>query len=79
MLNIVRKNIRMSDELARWYENKATELGVSQSNLMVMALAEYVKQEKTMIVMSNIQEIMEQAKELADTQGSQECHSVLCD
>lgn len=57
----------MSDEIANWYENKASDLGVSQSNLMVMALAEYMKQENAMIVMANIQEIMQQAKELSDT------------
>lgn len=43
---LVRKNIRMGEEIANWYEEKANILGVSQSNLMVMALAEYIKQEK---------------------------------
>jgi len=56
---VVRKNIRMSPEVAVWYENKARELGVSQSNLMVMALSEYIKQDKTIRMMSNLQEIME--------------------
>ena len=56
---IVRKNIRMSQEVAEWYEVKAKELGVSQSNLMVMALSEYIKQDKTIRMMSSIKEIME--------------------
>ena len=56
---VVRKNIRMSPEVAKWYEIKAKELGVSQSNLMVMALSEYIKQDKTIKMMSNLQEIME--------------------
>ena len=56
---VVRKNIRMSPEVAEWYEKKAKELGVSQSNLMVMALSEYIKQDKTIKMMSNLQEIME--------------------
>lgn len=76
---VVRKNIRMSEEVASWYEEKATSLGVSQSNLMVMALSEYMKQEKAMLVMANIEEIIKQAKELTDAQDSQECHKVLCD
>lgn len=52
--NLVRKNIRMSEELASWYEKKASELGVSQSNLMVMALDFYVRQDKAM---SNMDEL----------------------
>lgn len=56
---VVRKNIRMSPEVAKWYEEKANELGVSQSNLMVMALSEYIKQDKTISMMSNLQEIIE--------------------
>lgn len=36
----------MGQEIADWYENKSNILGVSQSNLMVMALAEYIKQDK---------------------------------
>lgn len=56
---VVRKNIRMSPEVAEWFEVKARELGVSQSNLMVMALGEYIKQDKTIRMMSNLQEIIE--------------------
>ena len=48
----------MSQEVANWYEKKAQELGVSQSNLMVMALSEYIKQDKTIMMMSNFQEIV---------------------
>jgi len=56
---VVRKNIRMSPEVAEWYEKRAKEMGVSQSNLMVMALSEYIKQDKTIKMMSNLQEIIE--------------------
>jgi len=56
---VVRKNIRMSPEVAEWYEEKAKELGVSQSNLMVMALGEYIKQDKTIKMMSSLQEIID--------------------
>ena len=49
----------MSPEVAKWYEEKAKELGVSQSNLMVMALGEYIKQDKTIKMMSNLQEIID--------------------
>ena len=60
---VVRKNIRMSPEVAKWYEEKAKELGVSQSNLMVMALGEYIKQDKTIKMMSNLQEIIDKLEE----------------
>ena len=56
---VVRKNIRMSPEVAEWYEEKAKELGVSQSNLMVMALSEYIKQDKTIRMISNLQDIID--------------------
>ena len=59
MSELVRKNIRMSPEVAKWYEEKAKELGVSQTNLMVMALGEYIKQDKTIKMMSNLQEIID--------------------
>ena len=62
---LVRKNIRMSPEVAWWYEMRAKELGVSQSNLMVMALSEYIKQDKTIRMMSNLEKMIEK---LEDTQ-----------
>lgn len=55
---VIRKNIRMSPEVAKWYEEKASELGVSQSNLMVIALNEYIKQDKTINIMSNFDNIL---------------------
>lgn len=55
---LVRKNIRMSDEVANWYEEKSNELGVSQSSLMVMALSEYIKQDKTINMMSSFESII---------------------
>lgn len=36
----------MSQKIAKWYEDKAKDLGVSQTNLMVMALNEYIKQDQ---------------------------------
>jgi len=61
---LVRKNIRMSPEVADWYEKRAKELGVSQSNLMVMALSEYIKQDKTIKMMSNIENILKQLERM---------------
>lgn len=51
----VRKNITMSEELADYFEMKAKELGISQSAMMVVALSDYVKQDKTIEMMSNME------------------------
>ncbi len=61
-MSLVRKNIRMGDELASWYEDRANRLGVSQANLMVMALAEYVKQEKVANLFEYSRELEKQKK-----------------
>jgi len=61
---VVRKNIRMSQEVAEWYEKRAEELGVSQSNLMVMALSEYIKQDKTIKMMSNFENMLKQLERM---------------
>lgn len=62
---LVSKHIRMSSKIAEWYENRSKEIGISQTNLMVMALSEYIKQDKTIDVMANMQELM---KKLEDAQ-----------
>ena len=58
---LVRKNIRMSQDVASWYEKRAKELGVSQSNLMVMALSEYMKQDKAI---SSIKEVLDKLEKI---------------
>ena len=50
----------MSNEIAAWYEEKAKKLGISQSNMMVMALADYIKQEKALDMMSKLEEMIKQ-------------------
>ncbi len=55
MAEIVRKNIRMGQEVAKFYEEKAEGMGISQSALMVVALTDYIKQEKTINMMSNME------------------------
>lgn len=60
----VRKNLTMSADLAEWFEKKADKLGVSQSAMMVMALGDYVKQEKAIDMMSNFDYVSEQLDSL---------------
>ena len=54
-----RKNVTISDELAGWYEDRAKEMGTTQSALMAMALDYYVREEKMINLMSNMQAIAE--------------------
>lgn len=61
---LVRKNIRMSQYVAEWYEEKAKQLGISQTNLMVMALAEYIKQDQALNMMSNFEYVMQELENL---------------
>ena len=58
MSKLVRKNIRMSPEVAKFYEEKAEAMGISQSALMVVALTDYIKQEKTINMMSNMETML---------------------
>lgn len=62
---LISKHVRMSQEVAEWYENRSKEIGITQTNLMVMALADYIKQEKTLDMMSKLEGMM---KKLEDTQ-----------
>lgn len=43
--NIKRVNIRMGQDLHEWFEQKADELGVPTSALMIVAMNEYRKAE----------------------------------
>jgi len=61
---IVRKNIRMSKSIAEWYERRSAETGISQSNLMTMALDAYIKQEEAINTMKGFKEMVEQLESL---------------
>jgi hypothetical protein len=62
----VRKNIRISEDTAKWYEDKAKEIGTTQSALMSIALIDYIKQDNALKTMSNIMIEMKRLQELKD-------------
>jgi hypothetical protein len=62
----VRKNIKISEETAKWYEDKAKEIGTTQSALMSIALVEYIKQDNALKTMSNIMIEMKRLQEMKD-------------
>ena len=65
-METIRKSITLSIKLADWYEVRAKSMGISQSAMMTVALDYYIKQEKAMDVLGDMQEMLkqlEQAKE----------------
>jgi len=64
MTEYARKGLRMSVGLAKWYEKKALELGITQNALMVMALNEFAKQEKAFLLVSELKSLMNNLKEV---------------
>lgn len=56
----LRKNIQMSRQLAQWYEDKAKELGMSQSAIMVIALNEYIRTQEMKPTVVNFQEFVKE-------------------
>lgn len=64
--NTIRVNIRISQKLKTYFENRSFETGVAQSALMALALEEYVYQ-KQMIEFTTgngIKEVMDKIKEV---------------
>lgn len=62
----VRKNIAISEDTAKWFENKAKEIGTTQSALMSIALTEYMKQDSALKTMSDI---MQQMRKITEEQS----------
>lgn len=52
--NTIRVNIRISQKLKAYFEQRSSETGVAQSALMALALEEYMYQRLTQDFMSNI-------------------------
>lgn len=62
-----RKNITMSDEIAKWYEDKAEELGIAQTAVMTIALKQYMEQDKTINVLHNMEQLIIDVQELKNS------------
>lgn len=57
-MKMKKKQITMSVELCSWYEDKGKEMGVSASSLMVMALQQYIDQQKAINATMGLQEVL---------------------
>lgn len=62
--NLIRKNVSMSPALAKWYEEKAKEMGVSQSALMVVAMQRYYEGQKALELGAQVPQLLEVIEEL---------------
>jgi len=63
--NLIRVNIRVSEKIKSYFENKSKETGVAQSALMALALEDYIDQ-KTMIDFTKKVNLIEKSKKLND-------------
>ena len=63
--NTVRFNIRVSQKIKSYFENKSLETGVSQSALMAIALDEYIDQ-KIMLEFTKKVNIIESKNKISD-------------
>lgn len=52
-----RLNVRVSPELNAWLDKKASEMGISKSSLVAMAIANYRVQLETVDVIKKLEEI----------------------
>lgn len=59
-----RVNIRMSKSMVDFYDDMANEMGVARSYVMVMALKQYIDQQKAMQEMSNVKGYIEAIEKL---------------
>ena len=50
----IRKNLTLSPELGAWYDEKARKIGITVSSMMVMALADYKKQDEAMAMINKM-------------------------
>jgi hypothetical protein len=60
----VRKNVTMSEDTAKWFEDKAEEIGTTQSALMAIALNEYIRNDKALRTMSEMLHEIREKKHL---------------
>ena len=64
---LVRKNIFMSKQIGDYYEKEAEKTGMSQSNLMVMALHKNMQEQQAIEAMNKYYEMEKRVKELENS------------
>lgn len=59
-----RKNIKLSDDLATWYEERAEEIGMSQTSLMALACQQYREQQDAFKFMRSLDGKIDKLEEM---------------
>lgn len=54
----MRKTLNIPDNIHDWFENRAKELNISTSAMMIIALNEYVKQEGALKTLDGVLTVM---------------------
>lgn len=66
----VRKNVNMSSDIANWIETKSAEIGMTQSSIILMCIAEYIKTQEVIKSMGNLPDIMSELKIIQKNQAA---------
>jgi len=59
----MKKNLNIPDYIHDWYENRANELNIPTSSIMIIALNEYMKQEGALKTLDGMLYQMRKAEE----------------
>ena len=60
----IRKNVNVSEKVAKWFENKSKETGLSQSALMAIALNNFIKDDETVKNVISIDDFISKMEEI---------------
>ena len=56
-------NMNIADDLVGWFETRASEIGISRTALMSIAMNEYREQRENMKSLNNVQVLVEKLTE----------------
>jgi hypothetical protein len=64
--NLIRKNVYIPEFVNVWLNQEAEKRGLSQSNVISLALQEVMKQEKAIDSISNMDKLIKELKKLKE-------------
>lgn len=59
-----RINMNISSELVEWFDKKSSEIGVSRTALMSMAMYQYMEQRENIKALENFQIILDRVEKM---------------
>lgn len=66
---LVRKNTQVPKYVAEWLESRSEETGLSQSSIMLLAITQYMDQQKSLEMSGTFNEMKEFMKEVSEQKG----------